>query len=67
MTCREWCEAHGVTHAHCPHLCEHPQPFIHDNELICGRHAVMFGVRVVMIPCIPEICGEDAPKLPGGE
>jgi hypothetical protein len=48
-----------TTHYHCPYNCEHPQPFFDGVEYICGRCWIIDNVRVVMILCTPEICGED--------
>jgi hypothetical protein len=47
----EWYAEHGVYHAHCPDGCEHPQPFILDGKLVCGRCAIKFGEVVEMEPC----------------
>ncbi len=52
MTENEWLKAHGVTHAHCPFGCEHPQPYMDaKGEYICGRCAFVDGLRTLMIPC----------------
>ena len=32
---QKWCEARGVTHAHLPHDCQHPQPFML-GEVLAG-------------------------------
>lgn len=56
MTKREWYEKHGCTHAHCPHECEHPQPLLDGDELLCGRCLILCGERSAMIPCTPETC-----------
>ena len=53
----EWCEARGVTHAHCPDGCEHPQPFILEGVLVCGRCYFVYREVVAMVPCTPEYCG----------
>ncbi len=46
-----------IPHAHCPYLCEHPQPLrLPDGRLVCGRCAILDGEEVEMIPCTPEIC-----------
>lgn len=53
-TLDEWYKAHDCDHAHCPHDCEHPQPFIHEGKLYCGR--CYFQCRYTlseMIPCVP--------------
>jgi hypothetical protein len=52
-----WCEERGVTHAHCPHDCYHPQPQVAQNgDLICMRCAVLEGRYTVMEPCTPDVC-----------
>lgn len=43
-------------HAHCPHGCEHPQPFLHKDEQVCGCCWFKHHVRTPMIPCTPELC-----------
>jgi hypothetical protein len=55
-----WCLQRGVTHAHCPDGCEHPQPFVDaTGTLLCGRCAAVYGERTAMVPCLPEVCGDD--------
>jgi hypothetical protein len=56
LTVKEWYKVHGVNHAHCPNGCEHPQPFIINDELMCGRCAHKDGIFVPMVPCRPEVC-----------
>jgi hypothetical protein len=56
QTYQEWCEQHGCDHAHCPHGCEHPQPFMHNGQLICGRCAFEDSSTVAMLPCTPHVC-----------
>lgn len=57
-----WCETKGVTHAHCPYDCEHPQPFVAtlkgetEAQLFCGRCWHIEGVVTPMVPCVPETC-----------
>lgn len=53
---KQWYEEHGCAHAHCPDDCEHPQPFMDGDDLICGRCAAKYGERTVMVPCIPPLC-----------
>jgi hypothetical protein len=53
-----WCRDHECQHGHCPLGCEHPQPFATDGRLVCGRCAIVDGVFTDMIPCTPEVCGE---------
>lgn len=53
-----WSELHNCTHGHCPYGCEHPQPFMHKNKLICGQCAVMCNEILEMIPCDPNDCKE---------
>jgi hypothetical protein len=59
-----------IDHYHCPLGCEHPQPFVlrrprsggksqHRVVLLCGRCWFVDGVATVVVPCTPEICGED--------
>lgn len=52
----DWYRRHGCTHAHCPYHCEHPQPFVYEGRLLCGRCAVKDDEAVDMIPCVPETC-----------
>lgn len=54
----EWYKKYGVSHAHCPNGCEHPQPFIFDEKLICGRCFHKWDEIVTMTPCTPETCEE---------
>jgi hypothetical protein len=54
-----WCINRGVTHAHCPMGCEHPQPFVawtDTSKLLCGRCYFKFGMLTEMEPCVPEFC-----------
>lgn len=54
---RVWCIERGVTHAHCPDGCEHPQPFVATTgELLCGRCWHKYRQITVMQPCHPETC-----------
>ncbi len=53
-----------IPHMHCPHGCEHPQPFqLDDGRFVCGWHAIIAHELVVMIPCTPEVCGEDREEV----
>lgn len=57
MSYSEWCKAHNCDHAHCPHDCDHPQPFVlADGRLVCGRCAIIDHELVEMVPCTPEHC-----------
>lgn len=47
----EWLAKHGVSHAHCPLGCEHPQPFFFQGEYICGRCAFIDNIKTPMDPC----------------
>ncbi len=58
MTYREWCEAHNCQHAHCPHDCFHPQPFVDGERLFCGRCLYEYDTVTEMVPCTPETCGD---------
>jgi hypothetical protein len=52
-----WCRERGVSHAHCPYGCEHPQPFVcADGRLVCGRCAAYAGLLAEMVPCTPAVC-----------
>ena len=44
-------------HYHCPHGCEHPQPFIVGELLLCGRCYFVEDCLTVMVPCVPDLCG----------
>jgi hypothetical protein len=53
---------------HCPCDCEHPQPVqLADDprcgdaagKWVCGRCLHYFQTACVMVPCTPEICGEE--------
>lgn len=63
MTDLEWYTAHNCTHAHCPGDCEHPQPFILDDKLVCGRCYFKYDEVVEMIPCTPQVCDTDYPHI----
>jgi hypothetical protein len=54
-----WCRANGCTHGHCKDGCPKPQPFYRDGKLWCGRCYFKFGELTEMIPCTPEVCGEE--------
>lgn len=54
----DWHEANGCEHSHCPFDCDKPQPQMDGPDLICGRCAVLGNMRVLMVPCTPEFCGE---------
>jgi hypothetical protein len=58
MTYAEWCRENGVSHAHCPRLCEHPQPFVEGGRLYCGKCEADDGVLTECVPCVPGLCGE---------
>lgn len=58
QTYNRWCAQRGVTHAHCPYECEHPQPFVLDGVLVCGRCAFVDDTITPMVPCTPETCGD---------
>ena len=58
MTVADWYARHGCDHAHCPHECEHPQPFMDGERLVCGRCANVEHIETEMVPCTPEICIE---------
>lgn len=51
-----WYLARGCGHAHCPFGCEHPQPFLIEGVLLCGRCWFKERLRTPMIPCGPEVC-----------
>jgi hypothetical protein len=54
----DWCAARGVTHAHCPCGCEHPQPFLScTGLLICGACWALARAWCAMVPCTPAACG----------
>lgn len=53
-TYEQWCATHGVSHLHCPSgLCQHPQPFVADGKLWCGRCWAKYGELVEMVACVP--------------
>ena len=57
LTYSDWCEAKGVSHAHCPLACWHPQPMLGaDGRLLCGRCWHVDGKETEMVPCVPETC-----------
>jgi hypothetical protein len=56
MNYGEWCLLTGCKHGHCPYDCEHPQPFILDGRLLCGRCAAKDDELIDMIPCTLEDC-----------
>ena len=50
-------------HGHCPHGCEHPQPFAgEDGTEYCGRCWFKGRVLTEMVPCTPETCTEVTPN-----
>ncbi len=51
---KEWYQKYG--HGHCPEGCEHPQPFEHQDKIICGRCFCKYKEITEMEPCTPEIC-----------
>ena len=55
ITYAEWCREKGCDHGHCPHGCEHPEPFGLGRLLYCGR-CEAYGELVEMEPCTPETC-----------
>lgn len=52
----QWCAQNGCTHAHCPYGCEHPQPFVRDGVLYCGRCAAVDSCETICVPCDDEVC-----------
>ncbi len=53
-----WLARRGATHAHCPHECEHPQPYIYKGVLVCGVCHLHRGVISKMEPCVPGVCAD---------
>jgi hypothetical protein len=53
-TIEEWYDLYG--HGHCPFDCDHPQPFIKDGKVLCGKCYFMSNIETEMVPCTPEIC-----------
>lgn len=53
---RAWYRLNGCSHAHCPYGCQHPQPFMHNGALVCGRCWFKDGERTLMDPCTLEVC-----------
>ena len=58
MTYEEWHKLRNCYHSHCPDGCEHPQPIILEDRLVCGRCLIRFNETVDMLPCDPTICNE---------
>lgn len=58
MDYTDWCDNEGVSHAHCPLECEHPQPFTSDGKLYCGKCWFDSWTLTEMVPCTPEVCNE---------
>ena len=60
MTYQEWLHVYGVSHAHCPRDCEHPQPFVWATILWCGR---CYFVKHLLTQCVPcdgrNFCQDD--------
>jgi hypothetical protein len=56
MSEEEWYKKNNCEHAHCPDNCEHPQPFMRNSKLLCGRCWFKFNEEVEMIPCDQDIC-----------
>lgn len=58
---QEWCKTNHVSHAHCPNLCDKPQPFFGECEyaldggaLWCGRCYVKGGILQRVEPCVGD-------------
>lgn len=60
MSEREWCSLNNCDHAHCPEGCEHPQPIVDGERLLCGQCLVLRRHVSEMLPCSTEICDERA-------
>lgn len=58
MTEDEWYKQNACNHSHCINECEHPQPFMLENNLVCGRCWFIYKIKNIMIPCTPENCKE---------
>jgi len=58
MSEEEWYQQNGCEHAHCPYDCDHPQPIMDGEKLICASclHASQGKAFVEMIPCTPDVC-----------
>ena len=49
-----------MSHYHCPHDCEHPQPFIaSDGKRYCGRCWFRERELIEVFLCTPETCREE--------
>lgn len=58
-TYAEWCKSKGVSHAHCPLDCDHPQPFpTMDGRLLCGSCWHVHDIVTEMLPCTPGVCAD---------
>lgn len=55
-TYEAWCAEHTCSHGHCPLDCEHPQPFVANGTLYCGRCWFRDSQLTEMIPCKPHVC-----------
>ena len=64
---RVWYAAVGVTHAHCPDDCEHPQPFLLNGTMYCGRCWFVYKQLNPMIPCRPSACAEKQTPAASGK
>lgn len=51
-----WYARHDCSHAHCPLDCEHPQPFLDGDILLCGRCWFIEGRQTEMVACTPDVC-----------
>ena len=50
-----------LAHYHCPHDCEHPQPFVcDDGRRLCGRCYFVDGIETEVILCTEDICEESS-------
>lgn len=56
MTNLEWYKVNDCSHAHCKYECEHPQPFMLEDRLICGRCYILDNEVSEMIPCNSKTC-----------
>lgn len=55
---KKWYVDNNCDHAHCPHHCEHPQPFLLDGVMVCGRCFFIEKVVTPVEPCNPAICDD---------
>lgn len=64
----EWLKSRDPSleaHAHCPFNHEHPQPFVENKVLYCGKCWHDDAQLTEMVLCTPEMCIDESPVQEG--